>query len=47
MRLEIISKLMKRDAKRPRRVRQLQDLCRGQVTDLRSFVRSIRPAMRA
>jgi len=45
MRLEIISKLMKRDAEAAAaELRQLQDLCRGQVTDLRSFVRSMRPA---
>src|SRR6185295_8088295 len=37
MRLEIISKLMKRDAEAAAaELRQLQDLCRGQVTDLRS-----------
>jgi signal transduction histidine kinase len=45
MRLEIIRKLLKRDAEAAAsELRQLQDLCRGQVTDLRSFVRSMRPA---
>ena len=45
MRLEIISKLMKRDTDAAAaELHQLQDLCRGQVTDLRSFVRSMRPA---
>jgi len=45
MRFEIISKLMKRDAESAaNELHQLQDLCRGQVTDLRSFVRSMRPA---
>jgi len=45
MRLEIISKLMKRDANSAaEELRQLQELCRGQVTDLRGFVRSMRPA---
>lgn len=45
MRLEIISKLLKRDAEAAAgELRQLQELCRSQVTDLRSFVRSMRPA---
>jgi two-component system sensor histidine kinase DegS len=45
MRLEIISKLMKRDAAAAaEELRQLQDLCRGQVIDLRTFVRSMRPS---
>ncbi len=45
MRLEIINKLMKRDSEAAaEELRQLQDLCRGQVTDLRTFVRSMRPA---
>jgi signal transduction histidine kinase len=44
MRLEIIRKLMSRDADAAaEELRQLQDLCRSQVTDLRSFVRSMRP----
>ena len=44
MRLEIINKLMKRDSESAAaELRQLQELCRGQVTDLRSFVRSMRP----
>jgi signal transduction histidine kinase len=45
MRLEVIKKLMARDpAAAEEELRQLQDLCRGQVADLRSFVRSMRPA---
>ena len=44
MRLEVIKKLMARDpAAALEELRQLQDLCRGQVADLRSFVRSMRP----
>jgi signal transduction histidine kinase len=45
MRLEIIKKLMARDpAAAAEELRQLQVLCKGQVADLRSFVRSMRPA---
>jgi|SRR5579863_1768574 len=45
MRLEIIKKLMARDrAAAEDELRQLQELCRGQVADLRGFVRSMRPA---
>ncbi len=45
MRLEIIRKLMERDPEAAaEELRQLQELCRSQVTDLRSFVRSMRPA---
>ncbi len=45
MRLEIIKKLMARDpAAAEEELRQLQDLCKGQVADLRGFVRSMRPA---
>lgn len=45
MRLEIIRKLLERDPEAAaRELRQLQDLCKSQVTDLRSFVRSMRPA---
>jgi signal transduction histidine kinase len=45
MRLEIIKKLMSRDrAAAEDELRQLQELCRGQVADLRGFVRSMRPA---
>ena len=45
MRLEIIKKLMARDrAAAEEELRQLQELCKGQVADLRSFVRSMRPA---
>ncbi len=45
MRLEVIRKLMERNqAAAAEELRQLQDLCRGQVADLRSFVRSMRPA---
>lgn len=44
MRLEIIKKLMARDpSAAEEELRQLQDLCRGQVADLRGFVRSMRP----
>jgi signal transduction histidine kinase len=44
MRLEIISKLLARDVKAAaEELRQLQDLCRNQVIELRSFVRSMRP----
>jgi signal transduction histidine kinase len=45
MRLEIIRKWMDRDVDSARdELLQLQDICRNQVTDLRSFVRSMRPA---
>ena len=45
MRLEIIKKLMARDrAAAEDELRQLQELCKGQVADLRGFVRSMRPA---
>jgi signal transduction histidine kinase len=45
MRLEIIRKLLERDPEAAaQELRQLQDLCKSQVTDLRSFVRSMRPA---
>jgi signal transduction histidine kinase len=45
MRLEVIKKLMSRDPARSLdELEQLQDLCHTQVADLRSFVRSIRPA---
>ena len=45
MRLEIIKKLMSRDAARAaEELAQLQELCHTQVADLRSFVRSMRPA---
>ena len=44
MRLEIIKKLFKRDiAAAAEELQQLQDLCRQQVTELRGFVRSMRP----
>jgi signal transduction histidine kinase len=45
MRLEVIKKLMTRDrAAAEEELRQLQELCKGQVADLRGFVRSMRPA---
>jgi signal transduction histidine kinase len=45
MRLEIVKKLMARDmAAAADELRQLQDLCRSQLGELRSFVRSMRPA---
>jgi signal transduction histidine kinase len=45
MRLEVIKKLMARDADAAaEELRQLQELCQVQVADLRSFVRSMRPA---
>jgi signal transduction histidine kinase len=45
MRLEVIRKLMARDIEASaRELHQLQELCRAQVADLRSFVRSMRPA---
>ncbi|HJU29359.1 MAG TPA: histidine kinase, partial [Candidatus Binataceae bacterium] len=44
MRLEIIRKLLARDVEAARQeLVQLQDLCKMQVSDLRSFVRSMRP----
>lgn len=44
MRLELIKKLMSRDPDSAvRELIELQELCKGQVTDLRSFVRSMRP----
>lgn len=44
MRLEIIRKLMTRDSNAAAsELRQLQELCRNQVAELRSFVRSMRP----
>jgi len=44
MRLEIVKKLLTRDVDAAsEELRQLQDLCRHQVTELRSFVRSMRP----
>lgn len=45
MRLEILRKLLERDVDAAaEELRQLRDLCRNQVTELRSFVRSMRPA---
>ncbi len=45
MRLEIIKKLLARDVDAAAgELRQLQDLCRTQVSELRGFVRSMRPA---
>ena len=45
MRLEIIKKLLTRDvAAATDELRQLQDLCKSQVGELRGFVRSMRPA---
>jgi signal transduction histidine kinase len=44
MRLEIVRKLFGRDIQAAaNELRQLQELCRNQVTELRSFVRSMRP----
>ena len=44
MRLEIIKKLLARDVDAASgELRQLQDLCRSQVGELRGFVRSMRP----
>jgi signal transduction histidine kinase len=44
MRLEIVRKLFARDtAAAAEELHQLQDLCRSQVAELRSFVRSMRP----
>jgi signal transduction histidine kinase len=45
MRLEVIKKLLTRDLGRATdELLQLQELCQSQVADLRSFVRSMRPA---
>lgn len=45
MRLEIIKKLMSRDLEAALgELKQLQELCKAQVGELRSFVRSMRPA---
>jgi len=45
MRLEVIRKLMARNVEdAARELHQLQELCQAQVADLRSFVRSMRPA---
>jgi signal transduction histidine kinase len=45
MRLEIVKKLLSRDvAAAADELRQLQELCRSQVGELRSFVRSMRPS---
>jgi signal transduction histidine kinase len=45
MRLEIVKRLLARDvAAGVDELRQLQELCQSQVADLRSFVRSMRPA---
>jgi signal transduction histidine kinase len=44
MRLEILRKLLARDVETAaEELRQLQDLCRTQVAELRGFVRSMRP----
>jgi signal transduction histidine kinase len=44
MRLELIRKLMAKDVETAaEELRSLQDLCRSQVAELRSFVRSMRP----
>ncbi|HLW76452.1 MAG TPA: sensor histidine kinase [Bryobacteraceae bacterium] len=44
MRLEIVKKLLARDVEAAAdELRQLQDLCKSQVGELRSFVRSMRP----
>jgi signal transduction histidine kinase len=44
MRLEIVKKLLARDVEAAtEELRQLQVLCRSQVSELRSFVRSMRP----
>ena len=44
IRLEIIKKLLARDVEAAsEELRQLQELCRGQVGELRGFVRSMRP----
>jgi signal transduction histidine kinase len=45
MRLEIVKKLLARDVEMAAdELRQLQELCKTQVGELRSFVRSMRPA---
>jgi signal transduction histidine kinase len=45
MRLEIVKKLLARDVRAAvDELNQLQELCRSQVGELRSFVRSMRPA---
>ncbi len=45
MRLEVIRKLLSRNVEdAARELHQLQELCQSQVADLRSFVRSMRPA---
>src|SRR5690242_3119371 len=45
MRLEVIRKLLLRDVGAgTQELQQLQELCQSQVADLRSFVRSMRPA---
>lgn len=45
MRLEIVKKLLARDVEAAsEELRQLQELCKTQVSELRSFVRSMRPA---
>src|SRR5216684_5112717 len=45
MRLEIIRKLLTRDlSSATEELLQLQELCKSQVNELRSFVRSMRPA---
>jgi signal transduction histidine kinase len=45
MRLEVIRKLLSRNVEdAARELHQLQELCQTQVADLRSFVRSMRPA---
>ena len=44
MRLEVIKKLLARDIEQAtQELKQLQDLCKTQVTELRGFVRSMRP----
>jgi len=45
MRLEVVKKLLSRDIHAAEdELRQLQELCQSQLADLRSFVRSMRPA---
>ncbi|HTS78176.1 MAG TPA: sensor histidine kinase [Bryobacteraceae bacterium] len=45
VRLEVVKKLLARDvAAAAEELRQLQDLCKSQVNDLRGFVRSMRPS---
>lgn len=45
MRLEIVKKMLARDARMAaEELRQLQDLCKSQVGELRAFLRSMRPA---